>query len=169
MTLLRFKSTTHYPELYRDFNKLVSEYLAIKEDTKAMIDGSFGGGGHSIQLINQHKKLKVLGTDMDYHVLAQCRQQYEKLIEQRRLALCHTNYANIPSLNLKKEFDRKITTKEWITGFGFQFIPARKIMIVNSAKCRKMKTQLLIFASIQLRTASWRLELTCSTTRASTS
>jgi 16S rRNA C1402 N4-methylase RsmH len=26
--------------------------------------------------------------------------------------LCHINYANIPSLNLKKEFDRKITTKE---------------------------------------------------------
>jgi len=81
MTFLRLKSTTHYPVLYREVNKLVSEYLAMVEDTKAMIDGSFGGGGHSIQLINQHKKLKVLGTVMDYHVLAQCREQYAKLIE----------------------------------------------------------------------------------------
>jgi len=100
MTLLRLKSTTHYPFLYREVKKLVSEYPAMVEDTKAMFDGTFGGGGHSIQLLNLHKKLKVLGTDMDYHVLTQCRQQYAKLIEQRRLALFHINYANIPCLNL---------------------------------------------------------------------
>ena len=49
---------------------------------------------------------------MDYHVLEQCRLEYAKLIEQKRLALSHINYANIPSLNLRKEFNRKITTKE---------------------------------------------------------
>jgi 16S rRNA C1402 N4-methylase RsmH len=84
MSLLRLKSTSHYPVLFREVKKLVSEYLAMVEDTKAqpqMFDGTFGGGGHSIQLLNQHKKLKVLGTDMDYHVLAQCREQYAKLIE----------------------------------------------------------------------------------------
>jgi 16S rRNA (cytosine1402-N4)-methyltransferase len=51
MTFLRLKSTTHYPVLYREVNKLVSEYLTMVEDTKSqpqMFDGTFGGGGHSI-------------------------------------------------------------------------------------------------------------------------
>jgi len=52
MTLLRLKSTTHYPVLYREVKKLVSEYLAMVEDTKAMFDGTLGGGGHSIKLLN---------------------------------------------------------------------------------------------------------------------
>jgi 16S rRNA C1402 N4-methylase RsmH len=46
-----------------------------------MFDGTFGGGGHSIRLLNAHKTLKILGTDMDYHVLEQCKLEYIKLIE----------------------------------------------------------------------------------------
>jgi len=30
-----------------------------------MFDGTFGGGGHSIRLLEEHKSLKVLGTDLD--------------------------------------------------------------------------------------------------------
>jgi len=77
-----------------------------------MFDGTFGGGGHSWMLLNQHKQLKVLGTDMDYHVLEQCREQYHQFIKSRRLALVHTNFVNIPAINLKEVFQRKITTKE---------------------------------------------------------
>ena len=34
-----------------------------------MFDGTFGGGNHSIKLLNENKKLKILGTDMDFYVL----------------------------------------------------------------------------------------------------
>jgi len=34
------------------------------------------------------------------------------LIKQRRLALCHTNFVNIPALDLKEAFNRKITVKD---------------------------------------------------------
>ena len=115
MQFLKLKQTTHYPVLYREISQLVTEYLTLVEDSKPsprMFDGTFGGGGHSNMLLNQHKKLKVLGTDMDFNVLQQCRIEYAKLIQSRRLALVHTNYVNIPALDLKKEFQRKITTKE---------------------------------------------------------
>ena len=39
--------------------------LNIKPDG-IYVDVTFGGGGHSALLLNQHKNLKVLGTDMDY-------------------------------------------------------------------------------------------------------
>jgi 16S rRNA C1402 N4-methylase RsmH len=59
--------------MHREVSQLVSEYLAMTEDTKPapqMFDGTFGGGGHSIKLLNEHKNLKILGTDMDIHVLS---------------------------------------------------------------------------------------------------
>ena len=77
-----------------------------------MFDGTFGGGGHSIPLLQQHPNLKVLGTDLDERLLDQCRIEYETLIKKRRLALCHTNFVNIPALDLKQEFNRKITVKK---------------------------------------------------------
>jgi 16S rRNA C1402 N4-methylase RsmH len=72
MSFLKLKSTTHYPVLHKEISLLAAEYLKIVEDTKPspqMFDGTFGGGGHSIKLLNEHKNLKILGTDMDLHVL----------------------------------------------------------------------------------------------------
>ena len=77
-----------------------------------MFDGTFGGGGHSVPLLETHSNLKVLGTDMDESMIDQCSQEYSHLIKQRRLALCHTNFVNIPALDLKEAFNRKITVKD---------------------------------------------------------
>ena len=115
MPFLKLKQTTHYPVLYREVSQIVSEYLSLVEDSKPrpqMFDGTFGGGGHSKMLLDQHKQLKVLGTDMDYHVLENCREEYQQYIKSRRLALVHTNFVNIPAINIKEVFQRKITTKE---------------------------------------------------------
>ena len=115
MPFLKLKQTTHYPVLYREVSQIVSEYLSLVEDSKPrpqMFDGTFGGGGHSKMLLDQHKQLKILGTDMDYHVLENCREEYQQYIKSRRLALVHTNFVNIPAINLKEVFQRKITTKE---------------------------------------------------------
>ena len=115
MSFLQIKHTTHYPVLHREVSQLVSDYILHVEDQKRsvqMFDGTFGGGGHSVSLLNKHRNLKVLGTDLDYHVLEQCRNEYEPLVKQRRLALEHSNFVNIPAIDLKKAFQRKITTKE---------------------------------------------------------
>jgi len=87
----------------------------MTEDKKPqvqMFDGTFGGGGHSIPILTEHKpRLKVLGTDLDYDVLSQCRLEYADLIRQKKLALEHTNFANLSRIDLKAAFNRKITTK----------------------------------------------------------
>ena len=77
-----------------------------------MFDGTFGGGGHSVRLLEEHPNLKVLGTDLDYNLIEQCRLEYAKLIQKRRLALEHINFVNIPAIDPKKAFNRKITVRD---------------------------------------------------------
>jgi 16S rRNA C1402 N4-methylase RsmH len=55
--------------------------------------------------------LKVLGTDLDETLLGYCKLEYADLIKSRRLALEHSNFVNIPAIDLKKAFNRKITVK----------------------------------------------------------
>lgn len=76
-----------------------------------MFDGTFGGGGHSVNLLKTHSNLKVLGTDLDEGLLEICKNEYADLISRRRLALHHTNFVNIPAIDLKTAFNRKITVK----------------------------------------------------------
>jgi 16S rRNA C1402 N4-methylase RsmH len=66
-----------------------------------MFDGTFGGGNHSVPLLETHRNLKIMGTDLDLEVLTQCREEYAKLIASKRLALEHTNFVNIPLIDLK--------------------------------------------------------------------
>ena len=101
--------------LYREVSQLVSEYIAQEEDNKPqlqMFDGTFGGGGHSIRLLERHNNLKILGTDLDEPILEQCKYEYADLIKKKRLALHHCNFVNIPAIDLKAAFNRKITVKE---------------------------------------------------------
>ena len=70
---LKIGKTTHYPVLHREINDLVSEYILTVEDFKGpsvmLFDGTFGGGNHSIPLLEAHKGLKILGTDLDKETL----------------------------------------------------------------------------------------------------
>jgi 16S rRNA C1402 N4-methylase RsmH len=53
---LKIGKTTHYPVLYREVNSLVQEFIISTEDSKGpsvmMFDGTFGGGNHSIPLLD---------------------------------------------------------------------------------------------------------------------
>lgn len=72
MQLLRFRGTSHYPVLHREVSTLVDQFFTRTEDTKPqlqMFDGTFGGGGHSVPLLETHSNLKVLGTDLDENLL----------------------------------------------------------------------------------------------------
>ena len=78
-----------------------------------MVDCTFGGGGHSIQLLKQHpKKLKILGTDLDQAVLEQCSYEYDELIKKKKLALVHSNYVYVPEINVASAFGRRVSTKK---------------------------------------------------------
>ena len=84
------------------------------EDSKPsiqMFDGTFGGGNHSIPILEQNRSLRILGTDLDKSTLTQCELEYQKYIKRKSLALVPTNFVNIGGLDLKKAFNRKITTK----------------------------------------------------------
>ncbi len=59
-----------------------------------MVDCTFGGGGHSIKLINQNPlNLRILGIDLDQNVINQSKINFENLIKRNRLALIHSNFA----------------------------------------------------------------------------
>ena len=58
--------------MHREVSQLVTEYAERMEDVKPqlqMFDATFGGGGHSVPLLQQHQNLKVLGTDLDENLL----------------------------------------------------------------------------------------------------
>jgi 16S rRNA (cytosine1402-N4)-methyltransferase len=58
-----------------------------------MLDCTFGGGGHSIKLINQNPlNLRILGIDIDQNVIDQSKINFESLIKRNRLALIHSNF-----------------------------------------------------------------------------
>ena len=76
-----------------------------------MFDGTFGGGNHTVPLLLEHRSLRALGTDLDEAVMEQCRLEYSDLVKAKRLALVHSNYVNIPAIDLKEAFNRKITGK----------------------------------------------------------
>ena len=84
MSWLRYRGITHYPVLHREVSQLVAEYLEVVEDIKPqpqMFDGTFGGGGHTVRLLEENPNLKVLGTDLDGDLMEQCRLEYAKLIQ----------------------------------------------------------------------------------------
>jgi hypothetical protein len=41
---------------------------------------------------------------MDSRVLEECKDAYIEMINKRRLALVHSNYVNVPSIDVKKAF-----------------------------------------------------------------
>ena len=78
-----------------------------------MVDCTFGGGGHSIKLLSEHpKNLKILGTDLDESMIEHCSNEYEQLIRKKKLALVHSNYANLPLINLNHSFNLKSAVKK---------------------------------------------------------
>lgn len=76
---LRINGTMHYPVMYPQINQMVDQFIRYHQDTKAnfqMADCTFGGGGHSIQLLNDQPKLKVLGCDLDPNMIEHCSLEY---------------------------------------------------------------------------------------------
>ncbi len=56
-TFFRIKEVEHYPVMYREVHSLISDFLRHVERkhdeprTYQMVDGTFGGGNHSVPLL----------------------------------------------------------------------------------------------------------------------
>lgn len=83
-SFLQIKGITHYPVLHREVTSLVDKYIANTQEDKdyyQMADCTFGGGNHSVPLLNKYANLRVLGVDLDEQVLEACQDNYKDLIK----------------------------------------------------------------------------------------
>ena len=109
---LRVAGVEHYPVLHREVQTIVREFIGNKDGSAQMLDGTFGGGGHSGPLLREHRGLKVLGLDLDQKVLVAGREHYAEYIKEKRLALVHSNFANTANLEVRAAFRKKIGIRE---------------------------------------------------------
>ncbi|TNV80245.1 hypothetical protein FGO68_gene9924 [Halteria grandinella] len=71
-SFLKLNKTEHYPVLYREVHQFTSDYLSQKDTSKSVyqfLDCTFGGGNHSVPLLEKHQNLRVLGLDLDSKVM----------------------------------------------------------------------------------------------------
>lgn len=76
-----------------------------------MVDCTFGGGNHSIPLLEKHPDLRILGLDWDESMITNAQKNFQSLITQKRLALEHSNYASLNSLDPRSSFKKKVGIK----------------------------------------------------------
>lgn len=83
----------------------IDQYL-ITKDTGYYVDCTFGGGGHSLYLLNKHKGIKIIAFDQDTDSLKRFKENPEAQKFKDRIIFCHDNFRNIEKklkeLNISK-------------------------------------------------------------------
>ena len=83
----------------------IDQYL-ITKDTGYYVDCTFGGGGHSLYLLNKHKGIKIIAFDQDTDSLKRFKENPEVQKFKDRIIFCHDNFRNIEKklkeLNISK-------------------------------------------------------------------
>ena len=84
----------------------IDQYL-ITKDTGYYADCTFGGGGHSLYLLNKYKNINIIAFDQDNDSLTRFNENPELQKFKDRIIFCHDNFRNIEN-NLKKLNIKKI-------------------------------------------------------------
>lgn len=92
-------------------DKYMEDQLEIKPQI-LMLDGTFGGGNHSVPLLDKYPALRVLGTDLDPKTLDQCKEHYKEKIRLKQLALLHENFVNSFDIDPRAAFYKKFSMKQ---------------------------------------------------------
>ncbi len=83
----------------------VEQYL-ITKDTGYYVDCTFGGGGHSLFLLNKYKNIKIIAFDQDETSLKRFETNPELQKVKDRIIFCNDNFRNIEknlnNLNIPK-------------------------------------------------------------------
>lgn len=77
----------------------VDRYL-ITKDSGYYVDCTFGGGGHSLYLLNKYKNIKIIAFDQDGHALQRFETNSDIQKVKDRIVFCNDNFRNIET-NLK--------------------------------------------------------------------
>lgn len=93
-------SQLHKPVLLEEVLKSFSEHFGT-EDKIMGVDGTFGRGGHSKALMDRYQSLHIMGIDQDTEAIDFAKKKYSTLIEEERLSLVHTNFADVKTLKAK--------------------------------------------------------------------
>lgn len=89
---------THIPVLLKE----TLEYLNIETGTK-FIDGTVGGGGHALAILETNKQALVLGIDLDISALSKLKENIPSNL-LKRCILVHGSYADIYQIAEENHF-----------------------------------------------------------------
>ena len=78
----------------------IDQYL-ITKDTGYYVDCTFGGGGHSLYLLNKYNGIKIIAFDQDTDSLKRFNENPQLQKFKDRIIFCHDNFRNIEK-NLNK-------------------------------------------------------------------
>ena len=78
----------------------IDQYL-ITKDTGYYVDCTFGGGGHSLYLLNKYNGIKIIAFEQDTDSLKRFNENPELQKFKDRIIFCHDNFRNIEK-NLNK-------------------------------------------------------------------
>ena len=78
----------------------IDQYL-ITKDTGFYVDCTFGGGGHSLFVLNKYKNIKIIAFDQDTDSLKRFNENPDLQKFKDRIIFCHDNFRNIRE-NLQK-------------------------------------------------------------------
>ena len=90
------KNFYHLPVMVNE----IDQYLVTK-DTGYYVDCTFGGGGHSLFLLNKYKNINIIAFDQDTDSLKRFNENPELIKFKDRITFCHDNFRNIEK-NLEK-------------------------------------------------------------------
>jgi len=90
------KNFYHLPVMVNE----IDQYLVTK-DTGYYVDCTFGGGGHSLFLLNKYKNINIIAFDQDTDSLKRFNENPELIKFKDRIIFCHDNFRNIEK-NLEK-------------------------------------------------------------------
>ena len=95
------KNFYHLPVMLNE----IDQYL-ITKDTGYYADCTFGGGGHSLYLLNKYKNINIIAFDQDKDSLKRFNENPELQKFKNRIIFCHDNFRNIEkvlkNLNISK-------------------------------------------------------------------
>lgn len=85
-----------YGKHYSVMLKECIDYLPEFNDGDIFVDGTFGGGGHCLEIANRFTNITVFGVDQDLSAIANGRKKIEDSNLTSRVNLVHSNFNDFP-------------------------------------------------------------------------
>ena len=69
------------------------EGLNLPETEAIVLDGTFGGGGHSQEILKKYQNVKIVAIDQDKSAFVKAESKFKGL--KNRIAFVNTNFSNL--------------------------------------------------------------------------